>query len=564
MYLNEISLIKNYRNLSNCTFKFNNIVNFVIGENNIGKTNLIELLNIIFNKGKFSKQDFFDVSIPIEIIIKISYTTEEIGFFSDFFDIEDSNSINIHIVQESVDDRIMYFEDGNELEISFSLIKKINTYYYHSQRLPNKELDFSKEQGNGKILNYFVEKSLSKREYNASSFLNIDKISEVKTDINEYVSKISSLTNDFINAYVSEEPHNFISRLLEIGNDTVKLNDLGDGVQYAFNIILSILDSILENKKNKTKEKFNEGLVYVGGKKYFPMLLLLDEPEIHQHPHRQKVIIKKITQILSNSDEKFIELIKELFEIDGIIGQLFVVTHSPNILSNDYKQFIRMFTDNNQIKVISGSNININDNVLKHLFKLYIEIKISFFGRKVLLVEGDTEKGAFPLIAAKNGIDFEERSCTLIQMGGADNVQPMLQIFNVFGIKAYAFLDKDKFNQYGTNNHIFYTNQKDYECEIVEIMTLNDKINSLLILGAKNYLFGLLKKYDSFDKNQFINNNAIPELTSSEREEFEAIITPDLISKLQENKNQVDAYKIIESLNNYPQSILDFLSKTGD
>ena len=107
-------------------------------------------------------------------------------------------------------------------------------------------------------------------------------------------------------------------------------------------------------------------------------------------------------------------------------------------------------------------------------------------------------------------------------------------------------------------------NGQDYECEIVEIMTLNDKINSLFILGAKNYLFGLLKKYDSFDKNQFINNNAIPELTSSEREEFEAIITPDLISKLQENKNQVDAYRIIESLNNYPQSILDFLSKTGD
>lgn len=48
MYINEIKKIDNYRNLSGNKIKFENQVNFLIGENNIGKTNILELINTIF------------------------------------------------------------------------------------------------------------------------------------------------------------------------------------------------------------------------------------------------------------------------------------------------------------------------------------------------------------------------------------------------------------------------------------------------------------------------------------------------------------------------------------
>ena len=46
MYISEIKEIDNYRNLSGKTIKFDKTMNFLIGENNIGKTNILELLNI--------------------------------------------------------------------------------------------------------------------------------------------------------------------------------------------------------------------------------------------------------------------------------------------------------------------------------------------------------------------------------------------------------------------------------------------------------------------------------------------------------------------------------------
>ena len=39
MYISEIVEINNYRNLTGKTITFNDTLNFLIGENNIGKTN---------------------------------------------------------------------------------------------------------------------------------------------------------------------------------------------------------------------------------------------------------------------------------------------------------------------------------------------------------------------------------------------------------------------------------------------------------------------------------------------------------------------------------------------
>ena len=41
--------IENYRNLSGLTIRFDSIMNFVIGNNGVGKSNLMELVDTIFN-----------------------------------------------------------------------------------------------------------------------------------------------------------------------------------------------------------------------------------------------------------------------------------------------------------------------------------------------------------------------------------------------------------------------------------------------------------------------------------------------------------------------------------
>lgn len=81
MYISEIKEISNYRNLSGKTIKFNETMNFLIGENNIGKTNILELLNIFLFNGKFVESDFSEILQPIEIKLTIGYDADEVGFF---------------------------------------------------------------------------------------------------------------------------------------------------------------------------------------------------------------------------------------------------------------------------------------------------------------------------------------------------------------------------------------------------------------------------------------------------------------------------------------------------
>lgn len=57
----------NYRNLDGVTLYFDELCNFFVGENNIGKSNALYALNVIFSGEDFSDKDFFDCDKPIII-----------------------------------------------------------------------------------------------------------------------------------------------------------------------------------------------------------------------------------------------------------------------------------------------------------------------------------------------------------------------------------------------------------------------------------------------------------------------------------------------------------------
>ena len=289
MRIKEIKEINNYRNLSGLTVSFSESLNYIIGENNIGKTNILELINSIFSTGKFVEKDFFDITQPISIRFTIEYEDECIGFFEDNFDVDDSNAITLVAEQEVVDGRISYYHDTpNMTPISYSTVRKINTLYYYAQRMPSKEVDFKRTSGSGKVLNYLIQKSLAAIGLEERDVLNRNELDNVIKEINKSVEKISSITGDPINACLDPVMDKVISRILLLGDENGReLSSLGEGIQYAFSIILQIIDEIYDTKISRKPEEFEERVVSVNGQKYYPVLLLLDEPEIHQHPYNQ-------------------------------------------------------------------------------------------------------------------------------------------------------------------------------------------------------------------------------------------------------------------------------------
>ena len=132
MKLKRVS-IENYRNLNSTNIEFDESCNFIVGENNIGKTNILSLFNVIFNRRGFNYEDFADATLPILIRISIKLANEEIGHFEDLFDIEDYSNINIICRQVSPEENMEFFHMETETYISPSLIKCLNFIYYDSR-----------------------------------------------------------------------------------------------------------------------------------------------------------------------------------------------------------------------------------------------------------------------------------------------------------------------------------------------------------------------------------------------------------------------------------------------
>ena len=288
--------------------KFNETLNFLIGENNIGKTNMLELINIFLSVGKFIESDFTDVMRPIRIRLRIKYSDEEVGYFEDNFDVDDSRSITLLAVQDSVDERINYYHDTPiQTKISIATIRRMNVLYYYAQRMPLKEVDFRKTSGSGKVLNYFIQYSLKKSGVQEKDILKKTKLNSIVKDVNKQIKNLNTITGDNVSAYIDTEADKLVCRLLGLGDENGReLSSLGEGVQYAFNILLQIIEIIHNIKVTRKPEDFEERLIDKEGKKLFPLFLVLDEPEIHQHPYRQRSLIKKIEGLVDNKNQEFL------------------------------------------------------------------------------------------------------------------------------------------------------------------------------------------------------------------------------------------------------------------
>lgn len=568
MYIKKIAEIFNYRNMSGSIISFDKALNFIIGENNIGKTNLLELLNSVFSVGKFVETDFFNVLEPIRIVFTIGYDDASVGFFEDNFDIDDNNSITIIAEQDIVDGRISYYHNTpNMTPISFSTIRKINSLYYYAQRMPSKEVDFKKTNGSGKVLNYLINKSLQVAGMNESDVINRENIDSIISSINDSIDSINTITGDSIRAFLDPVMDKIVSRLLMIGDENGReLSSLGEGIQYSFNIILQIIEIIHNTKISRKPEDFEERLISDGDKKYFPLILLLDEPEIHQHPYRQRSLTKKIEGLMSNANQDFLDLIHELFDIDGLIGQIFITTHSPNILLNDYKQFIRLYRDfdTNKFSIVSGNSISLDDKLYKHLLHNYLYLKEAMFSKRIVFVEGDTENGAVPVFANRKNFDLDEHGIGVIKLDGADSVLYCMELYRYFGIKTYAIIDRDKKDKYDGAQDVYFTTEMDYEEDVYTSFKLHEYLACCKKLDILQSMIGPIKrKVSDLDVTTFRNDPSVLEIDDNNAALLMNECKADQLDKLKGSKNACKGAILAEYVTEIPVAfdrLIDMLS----
>ena len=106
-------------------------------------------------------------------------------------------------------------------------------------------------------------------------------------------------------------------------------------------------------------------------------VMAFDEPEIHLHPFAQRALVKDLLNIAAGKDEGFNKVIKELLGIETFTAQLLIVSHSDRIIVGGYENIVRIYSQEREIKAISGHTIKtINAGQLKkYVEEHFINVK---------------------------------------------------------------------------------------------------------------------------------------------------------------------------------------------
>lgn len=474
MYIAKVH-IKNFRNFSDFTVDLNKGLSIIIGENNVGKSNFLECINLIFNRNYslskriLQQEDFWSgliiekrwPEIKIEIILQGIESENELSVTSKWltrnpgeakltYKYRPKANISENPPQQGkpVNQLRLPLEEyewviyGGEIETAdafdFNMLSKFGIEYVGALRDATSELKKSSGQLQQILKKTDIPTKVASQISEKLEDLNEviikgDGIQGIQNKINKYLERLTGTTRQEIKLMMGENDYSSILKDLKvligsIGENphSVNINGLG------YNNLLYI--SLLLTKFSNIKE-LNRSYDY-----QFP-ILIVEEPEAHLHTHLQKF------------------LSKYFFEQE-VVGQVFMTTHSTHVSSHaDLDSLIVFYKSSGhnlskRIGTIFDTNNKKEKDYKLHL-KRWLDATKSdiFFGKKVLLVEGIAERLLIPkffTIYSGNADDLEwentleSEGISVISVDGV-TFRPFLQLFNTNGLnmKCAVLTDSD-------------------------------------------------------------------------------------------------------------------------
>ena len=393
IYIDRIRVI-NYKSLRNIQVELDKNLTILIGQNNSGKTSILEAVKYAFNYSVVGKDCFFfSDSEPYDdkkqIIIDIQLKPRRGNEFDSDWKLNFGESIDLSedvesfcfrtIIQYSAEkkrhENIKYiFKGWSEIKISATsgigaILDKLNVYLFDAQR------DMTVEMKN-------------RNSVWGNATRNISIPSKVKTNIEKQLKKANDSIvkgipnlNQFIkNFNLIESDENNIA---EINPITKEIEELYSGMNILYGnknkamynfknvglgmknwAVFSTLKTAIEIENNKNKNTYS--------------LILIEEPESHIHPQAQ---------------------LKLFSEIEGIEGQKIITTHSPYLLSVvETDQIVNVRIEDGKTKKSSLKSFSLTREEKAELRRYILRSKGDlFFSKAIILFEGDTESLAFPI-----------------------------------------------------------------------------------------------------------------------------------------------------------------------
>lgn len=483
--------VNGFRCLLDFSVDFDGELTVVVGENDAGKSSLIECLKLV-TQGKMIELDDFNHDLNL---IDISVETEDFTFRKSYLrndDLIEQQSLkavptpsyiakitewlqseDLDIAREDIQGRIKQIaktlgiavrSNSNIENLKTSILDKLvgGVVEIEGASFPS----FNNIQLDGRhfenVTGFFKEVFLKGKQ----SEIWDEKIDEDKT-IEEFVKEKINSYSQHIEQSIAEvgildRMKMFLKDLTEVkiepiyqkrdlnidakvkfmeGGKEVSIDKKGDGTKRRITMAL------LEYKKEQSLLEHDTSTIY-----------LLDEPDTHLHVKAQI---------------EFLDTVKG-FSHNG--SQVILTTHSPFIINAVSPGQLRLLENNdNRSKVRSlKQDVNLADRVLR---SLGVENTYLFFSRHIVIVEGETEEQFLPSYFLKR---FNETlSSSLVKVINCKGIT------NIPGF-ARAILEIHS----PENIHLLYDNDASPE--------LSELINNLAVPDHRKYIVGEKEFEDAF------------------------------------------------------------------
>ena len=361
-------------------------------------------------------------TIKIDDIIKAQkeYIEENSSELSFNYEMEESNFLGLKSVAQGIFGEVFFIPAVKNINDDLSSNKSsIFTKLYSKviSLITSSDGDIAniKEQVNNQFKKF--------KKYNENQSINVDR----PVELNVFETKLSTnlaewgvnLEVEVLSPNIDEVFRSSVNIWIHDGIKT-DINRKGHGLQRAltFSLIKTLSEQVLEEASLEGQNR------QVSKSSYF----IFEEPELYLHPQAQKSLLYSLENLSLNS-------------------QVVLCTHSSSLISLEKYKSIAIVRKDNETKEtnITQYQEEILEEDEKKNFQLVSWINQDraelFFAKKVILLEGATEKTVIPYIAKKLGVFKYEY--TLIDCGSKNNIPSYVKLLEKFKIPYIAVYDKD-------------------------------------------------------------------------------------------------------------------------
>lgn len=245
----------------------------------------------------------------------------------------------------------------------------------------------------------------------AMQLLRTDEFNELEASIKKHALEQLGLGDEdgAIDLYFTPMDTMDFYRSLDLvvreGDFSISATEMGGGMQNA--IVLAVLRAFEETRRKGA-------------------IMLIEEPEMFLHPQMQRSLYSSIERL-------------------GETNQVIFTTHSPHFVTiPDYRNVSIVRKHAELGTSVAQSPIEPTEARVERLRQsIDTERAELFFAKRVLIVEGDTEKLVVPAFARRERIDLDSAGGTVVEAGGKRALLELAELAISFGIPTGVVYDRE-------------------------------------------------------------------------------------------------------------------------